>query len=65
MNIEVFKLYDKIKIRSTGETGVIVSVSSDCNSNPAQYFVEKDDSYKVGDFLKDCVWCSYDEIERI
>lgn len=61
----VFKLYDKIKIKATGETGIIVSSSSDCKDNPAQYLVEKDDAYKIGEFPKDCVWCAYDEIERV
>lgn len=58
-----FVLYDKVRIKATNETGVIVEIDTDRGRKPPIFFVEKDDKYKTGFFPDDCIWCHWDEIE--
>ncbi len=59
------KLYDSVKIKDGGSTGVVVDIYTDGSANFPVYFVEKDDECKVGVPEKDLVWCKSDEIELI
>ncbi len=61
---EIFKLYESVKIKATGVTGVVVAEDTDGGKKPPIYFVEKDDQYKTGDPNNDCVWCEPEKIER-
>lgn len=54
-----FELYESVRIKASGETGVIVSFGDE------MIFVEKNDEYKTGDFDKDVVWVKPEEIELI
>lgn len=58
-----FELYSNVRIKATGETGVVVAEDTDGGTKPPIYFVEKDAVFKNGDPNNDCVWCDPDEIE--
>ena len=64
MKIE-FEIYETVKIKSENVIVYIVSISTDSGTKPPLYFIEKDDKFKIGDFSKDLVWCSREEIEKI
>ena len=61
---ESFKLYESVRIKATGITGVIVAKNTDGGEKPPIYFVEKDEQYKTGNPNYNCVWCEPGEIER-
>lgn len=61
----MLKLYDRVKVKKSGLPGNIVDISDNNGKSVPIYYVEIDDEYKVGDFLKDLVWCESDEIELI
>lgn len=58
-------LYDRVKVKKTGFPGNVVSIDDNHGKDDPIYFVEIDDEHKVGEFLKDMVWCELDEIENI
>lgn len=60
-----FKLYESVRIKSSGITGVVVAEDTDGGTEPPIYFVEKDDEYKTGKLDNDCVWCRPEEIEYV
>lgn len=60
-----FELYESVRIKGSGVTGVVVAEDTDGGTKPPIYFVEKDEKYKVGSPDKDCVWFSSHEIEHI
>lgn len=47
-----FVLYDKVRIKATNETGVIVEIDTDRGRKPPIFIVEKDDKYKTGFFTR-------------
>lgn len=57
------ELYERVRIKDTNETGVVVAFDTDGGRKPPIYFVEKDDKYKNGVPDDECVWCEPDEIE--
>ena len=60
-----FELYESVRIKATGVTGIIVAKDTDGDTKPPIFFVEKDDAFKTGKASEDCVWCDSEEIERI
>ena len=62
---KTFKLYESVRIKATGVTGVVVAEDTDGGTKPSIYFVEKDDAFKTGDWEADCIWCEPEEIEYI
>ncbi len=61
--MKMFKLYESVRFKNTGETGVVVAKDTDGGTSPPIYFVEKDETFKTGDPNKDCVWCNSEEID--
>ena len=63
--MKTFDLYESVRIKATGVTGVVVAEDTDGGTKPPIYFVEKEEAFKTGDPNKDCVWCDPEEIEYL
>lgn len=61
----MIELYDRVKVKKNGFPGSVVSIDDNHGKDKPIYYVEIDDEYKVGDFLKDMIWCEWDEIELV
>ena len=56
------KLYQRLKIKATGETGFVVEISWNEDGTVSQYLVEKDEQFMDGE--NDIVWLYPEEIEE-
>ncbi len=56
------KLYQRLKIKATGETGFVVEISRNEDGTVSQYLVEKDEQFMDGE--NDIAWLYPDEIEE-
>ena len=56
------ELYQRLKIKATGETGFVVEISRNENGTVSQYLVEKDEQYMDGE--NDIAWLYPEEIEE-
>lgn len=60
-----FDLYERVIIKETGVTGVIVAEDTDGGTKPPICFVEKDDHFKTGVPNEDCVWCDPKNLDPV
>lgn len=56
------ELYQRVKIKATGETGFVVEISRNEDGTVSQYLVEKDEQFMDGE--NDIAWLYPEEIEE-
>ena len=56
------ELYQRLKIKATGETGFVVEISRNEDGTVSQYLVEKDEQFMDGE--NDIAWLYPEEIEE-
>lgn len=56
------ELYQRLKIKATGETGFVVEISRNDDGTVSQYLVEKDEQFMDGE--NDIAWLYPEEIEE-
>ena len=59
-----FRLYETVRVKSTGKLGVIVDECYHNKKLSPLYTIEILDQQKCGDPSKDLVFCKWDEIEH-
>lgn len=61
----MIKLYDKVKIKKSGELGIVVDIDNNNNTRPDIYLVEiidKPKNYNIEDVI---LWCDYEEVIKV
>ncbi len=61
----MIRLYDKVRIRSTGKTGFVVETDDDGGTRPTIYLVELEHKPADADITEVIIWCDWDEIEPV
>lgn len=61
----MIKLYDKVKIKKSGELGIVIDIDNNNNTRPDIYLVEiidKPKNYNIEDVI---LWCDYEEVIKV
>lgn len=61
----MIKLYDKVKIKKSGELGIVIDIDNNNNTRPDIYLVEiidKPKNYNIEDVI---LWCDYGEVIKV